>query len=117
MKSLNTDSAGEQFFEPTEASPTKSSKRQRTDRQVEGENHDDDESSCSEGPETSDRFRLGGPSSTSTGKEKDDTDKTEQHCPVCSRTLVTDNRGLNEHIDFCLSRDAIREARSSAGTR
>jgi DNA polymerase kappa len=53
------------------------------------------------------------PHSTSVRNE----DRTEQHCPVCSRTLVTDNQGLNEHIDFCLSRDAIRVARSLAGVR
>lgn len=31
-------------------------------------------------------------------------------CPVCSRGLKTDISGLNEHIDFCLSRSTIREA-------
>lgn len=31
-------------------------------------------------------------------------------CPVCSRELETDNAGLNEHIDFCLSRGAIMAA-------
>lgn len=35
-------------------------------------------------------------------------------CPLCSRRLNTDNVGLNEHIDFCLSRSAIMEASSSA---
>lgn len=82
------------------------------------ENYDDVEACHGEGAEeTSDRFESGetnfSPGSTSARNE----DKTEQHCPVCSRTLVTDNRGLNEHIDFCLSRDAIRVARSLAGTR
>jgi len=43
-----------------------------------------------------------------------------QMCPICSRLLMADNQGLNAHIDFCLSRNAIREARdesigSSAG--
>lgn len=33
-----------------------------------------------------------------------------QTCPICSKVLETDNRGLNEHIDFCLSKGAIREA-------
>lgn len=78
-----------------------------------GENHDDDEPCFGEGPERSDLFQSGGtnPSHPTSIREGD---RTEQHCPVCSRTLVTDNQGLNEHIDFCLSRDAIREARSSA---
>ncbi|KAL5523748.1 hypothetical protein ACEPAG_7921 [Sanghuangporus baumii] len=35
-------------------------------------------------------------------------------CPVCSRSLETDNAGLNEHLDFCLSRSTIMEASSSA---
>lgn len=34
-----------------------------------------------------------------------------QVCPICSQTLTTDNQGLNAHIDFCLSRSAIQEAR------
>ncbi|KAL5507318.1 hypothetical protein ACEPAH_6774 [Sanghuangporus vaninii] len=37
-----------------------------------------------------------------------------QICPVCSRSLETDNAGLNEHLDFCLSRNTIMEASSSA---
>lgn len=41
---------------------------------------------------------------------------TEQHvCPICSKTLQTDNAGLNAHIDFCLSRSAILAASASAG--
>ena len=106
---IGPDPVCEQFFEPTGASPTKSSKRRRTSGGVGDEG---DESCSSEGPEeTSDRFQSGGTTSITND------DKTEQVCPVCSRTLVTSNRGLNEHIDFCLSRDAIREARSSAGVR
>ncbi|KAF9452745.1 IMS-domain-containing protein [Macrolepiota fuliginosa MF-IS2] len=41
--------------------------------------------------------------------------KQAQVCPICSRTLVTDNQGLNAHVDFCLSRSAIQEARSNGG--
>jgi len=36
--------------------------------------------------------------------------KESQQCPICGRTLDTDNQGLNSHIDFCLSRGAIRQA-------
>ena len=36
-----------------------------------------------------------------------------QTCPICSRTMVTDNDGLNAHIDFCLSKEAIREAQAT----
>lgn len=33
-------------------------------------------------------------------------------CPVCGKSLQTDdNRELNAHIDFCLSRGAIEEAK------
>ena len=64
--------------------------------------------------ESSDRFGMKSPTRPTSAISED---KAEQHCPVCSRTLVTDNQGLNEHIDFCLSRDAIREARSSTGVR
>ncbi|KAG6831836.1 hypothetical protein H0H87_003755 [Tephrocybe sp. NHM501043] len=35
-------------------------------------------------------------------------------CPVCERSLQTDNQGLNAHIDFCLSRGAIRQAHAEA---
>lgn len=39
----------------------------------------------------------------------------ESHtCPVCSKTMQTDNSGLNAHIDFCLSKGAIREAQAMA---
>ena len=39
---------------------------------------------------------------------------TTHICPICSKTLQTDNRGLNAHIDFCLSKGAIREAQATA---
>jgi len=35
-------------------------------------------------------------------------------CPVCDKTILTDNDGLNAHIDFCLSRSAIREAQAES---
>uniref|UniRef100_A0A0W0F0C4 DNA polymerase kappa n=1 Tax=Moniliophthora roreri TaxID=221103 RepID=A0A0W0F0C4_MONRR len=35
-----------------------------------------------------------------------------QVCPICNKTLQVDNQGLNAHIDFCLSRGAIREAQT-----
>lgn len=41
--------------------------------------------------------------------------ETQGHdCPVCGKTLETDNEGLNAHIDFCLSRGAIMEAQVEA---
>ncbi|KNZ80880.1 DNA polymerase kappa [Termitomyces sp. J132] len=35
-------------------------------------------------------------------------------CPICGKTLRTDNQGLNSHVDFCLSRAAIRQAHAEA---
>ena len=35
-------------------------------------------------------------------------------CPICGKLLETDNQGLNEHIDFCLSKGAIKEAQASS---
>ncbi|KAG6813376.1 hypothetical protein H0H92_011642 [Tricholoma furcatifolium] len=35
-------------------------------------------------------------------------------CPLCGKTLRVDNQGLNTHIDFCLSRGAIRQAHAEA---
>ncbi|KAF8639506.1 hypothetical protein AX17_001411 [Amanita inopinata Kibby_2008] len=35
-------------------------------------------------------------------------------CPVCGKAIMTDNQGLNAHIDFCLSRNAIREAQAES---
>ncbi|KAF9653959.1 DNA/RNA polymerase [Thelephora ganbajun] len=105
------------FFEPAGANQTGSSKRQRTSGEMRSKNHDDDEPWSGERPEEPlGRSQLGGtiPPSRSTSASED---RIEQCCPVCSRTLLMDNQGLNEHIDFCLSRDAIREARSSAGVR
>lgn len=40
-----------------------------------------------------------------------------QTCPICGKTMETDNRGLNAHIDFCLSKEAITEAQVSASGR
>ena len=37
-------------------------------------------------------------------------------CPVCEKDLQTDNEGLNSHIDFCLSRRAIRQAHAEASS-
>ena len=35
-------------------------------------------------------------------------------CPICGKMLETDNQGLNEHIDFCLSKQAIKEAQTAS---
>jgi DNA polymerase kappa len=37
-------------------------------------------------------------------------------CPVCEKVFQTDNEGLNSHIDFCLSRGAIRQAHAEASS-
>ncbi|KAI4088096.1 MAG: hypothetical protein L6R37_008242 [Teloschistes peruensis] len=47
------------------------------------------------------------PTSTS-GVEKEE----EQiwHCPICSRPQIASDKDFNEHVDFCLSRQTIKEA-------
>ncbi|KAL1744784.1 hypothetical protein HDZ31DRAFT_37884 [Schizophyllum fasciatum] len=43
------------------------------------------------------------------------TPAAEQHvCPICGKTLETDNDGLNQHIDWCLSRGAILAAQQQS---
>lgn len=73
-------------------------------------------SSKSETPTKRRRNSEAAPSSRKAGHE---TPKSrlipETHeCPVCSKTLETDNHGLNTHVDFCLSRGAIMEAQVEA---
>ncbi|KAF8554205.1 DNA/RNA polymerase [Imleria badia] len=44
-------------------------------------------------------------------------ERGEHHaCPICGKTLKTDNQGLNAHIDFCLSKGAILEAQAEANS-
>lgn len=43
---------------------------------------------------------------------KGEASDAEQQCPICSKVWATDNVGLNEHIDFCLSKSAIMAATS-----
>ncbi|KAK2767743.1 hypothetical protein FQN54_003901 [Arachnomyces sp. PD_36] len=40
----------------------------------------------------------------------DATQATLWECPVCKRQLAADDRTFNDHVDFCLSRQVIREA-------
>ncbi|TFK44337.1 hypothetical protein BDQ12DRAFT_694850 [Crucibulum laeve] len=57
-----------------------------------------------------------GPSVTAVTKALP-TSVTESHdCPICEKTLQTDNQGLNAHIDFCLSKGAIRDAQIEASS-
>lgn len=44
----------------------------------------------------------------------DDLEPPLLECPICGRMLDTDNQGLNEHIDFCLSKQAIKEAQTAS---
>ncbi|KAI0662336.1 hypothetical protein C8Q70DRAFT_1051797 [Cubamyces menziesii] len=39
---------------------------------------------------------------------------TPLECPICGKLLDTDNQGLNEHVDFCLSKQAIKEAQTES---
>ncbi|KAJ8514399.1 hypothetical protein ONZ45_g8064 [Pleurotus djamor] len=38
-------------------------------------------------------------------------------CPICNEAIATDNEGLNAHIDYCLSRDAIQDAQQNTQSR
>ncbi|KZV95108.1 DNA/RNA polymerase [Exidia glandulosa HHB12029] len=42
-------------------------------------------------------------------KPPSDVSGQRHDCPICGKTLETDNGGLNAHIDYCLSRAAIKE--------
>ena len=46
----------------------------------------------------------------------DSTGGSTQVCPICARELEVDNAGLNEHIDFCLSKGAIMAATSTVSS-
>jgi len=48
------------------------------------------------------------PSSATSGSVQDCGEL--QTCPICSKRLRVDNAGLNEHIDYCLSKGTIMEA-------
>ncbi|KAI0949222.1 hypothetical protein AcW1_008900 [Taiwanofungus camphoratus] len=55
------------------------------------------------------------PSHPTEGKSADRAGAVEaQTCPICEKLIETDNQGFNTHIDFCLSKKAIREAQASA---
>ena len=51
------------------------------------------------------------------GEEEEEEEKEDHICPICSKTLRTDNAGLNAHVDYCLSRAAIFEATTSSRTK
>jgi hypothetical protein len=54
------------------------------------------------------------PVSTSKESESPKKSKTEKNaCPLCFKMIAGDNAALNAHIDWCLSREVIKEA--SAG--
>ena len=56
------------------------------------------------------------PSALGQGEGEDMEVDTEMlECPICGKRMKTDNQGLNAHIDFCLSRDAILNAQVQAG--
>jgi DNA polymerase kappa len=55
-------------------------------------------------------------SSTSSSGPARNTVSKSLTCPVCQKEFQTDNEGLNAHIDFCLSRGAIRQAHAEASS-
>ncbi|KAL1680328.1 hypothetical protein EV122DRAFT_208059 [Schizophyllum commune] len=50
------------------------------------------------------------PPSSKRPRSPSPTEEEQHDCPICGKTLATDNDGLNQHIDWCLSRGAILEA-------
>lgn len=52
------------------------------------------------------------PSTQGPEKEKDEERRAEEFwdCPICARPQVASDRTFNGHIDFCLSRQTIKEA-------
>ena len=82
-----------------------------------------DASAADRGTGTSTATRVAKPVSTSNASSspslrvqssKPHISKEPLQCPVCDQTILTDNEGLNAHIDFCLSRNAIREAQAES---
>ena len=72
-------------------------------------------------PERSSPTRQPKPHSSSSTKGKgrvkdppDHEERASQTCPICSKAMQVDNREFNAHIDFCLSKGAIREAQAMA---
>jgi hypothetical protein len=56
-------------------------------------------------PSPSKKLRSPGP--------RDQANMDHTSCPICGKDLHVDNIGLNEHIDYCLSRGAIKQSTSS----
>ncbi|KAI0762097.1 DNA/RNA polymerase [Trametes elegans] len=57
--------------------------------------------------------RSSKPASSSNAIDRNTSSSTLE-CPVCGKVLETDNQGLNAHIDFCLSKQVIKEAQTAS---
>ncbi|KAF8495871.1 IMS-domain-containing protein [Gautieria morchelliformis] len=95
------------FFESGQASPSK--KRQKLDHapdeDLETSEHVlEEEQAMAEYEDDLDEQTLVDDEETTAPTEE------RQVCPICSKVFDTDNAGLNEHIDFCLSKGAILAA-------
>lgn len=53
---------------------------------------------------------IPGPSTPTTEAGPVEESPAQWECPICSKPQVADDRGFNDHVDFCLSRQTIREA-------
>ena len=55
---------------------------------------------------------LPNPRKEQADKEKDEVHRAEEFwdCPICARPQVASDRAFNDHIDYCLSRQTIKEA-------
>lgn len=81
------------------------------------------------GPSTKPSSKSSKPPSTSRQKPKskssrppntgiegagDQLDLQHTSCPICGKAFHVDNAGLNEHVDYCLSKGTIAQATSGA---
>lgn len=48
--------------------------------------------------------------------EQSEQSPMQWECPICNRPQAADDRQFNEHVDFCLSRQTIREATQDTHT-
>ncbi|KAJ5109515.1 hypothetical protein N7456_006190 [Penicillium angulare] len=52
---------------------------------------------------------AGNTNEVSETNESNDTQQAQWECPICCRAQIADDRIFNDHVDFCLSRQTIRQ--------
>lgn len=101
-----------QFFETTNSSSPNKKRKVSPSRQDElnGDLPIEDDTL----PTLLPQFQSDGPQNTkptsSRSVKPDSEAPRETHtCPVCEKEVTTENQTLNEHLDLCLNRNAIRQ--------